>query len=187
MKRQMRELYRLNKDKVFDSGVAEIWSIRYLGNRPNDYAFLEAGYLKLLEAYEEQRKKNWQMKNKMSLWAVIVSAGVLMSAAAGDPFETSKQLEVFTAVLQQVQVNYVDEIGAEQAVGSAIKGMLKELDPYTVYYPEDKIEDVRLLQTGEYGGVGCVIQKIEKDIYISDLNSGLRKLREFRSEILSKR
>jgi ribonuclease P protein component len=57
MKRQMRELYRLNKDNVFDSGVAEIWSIRYLGNRPNDYAFLEAGYLKLLEAYEEQRKK----------------------------------------------------------------------------------------------------------------------------------
>jgi ribonuclease P protein component len=57
MKRQMRELYRLNKEKVFDSGVAEIWSIRYLGNRPNDYAFLEAGYLKLLEAYEEQRKK----------------------------------------------------------------------------------------------------------------------------------
>lgn len=111
------------------------------------------------------------MKNKVSLWAVIVSAGVLMSAAAGDPFETSKQLEVFTAVLQQVQVNYVDEIGAEQAVGSAIKGMLKELDPYTVYYPEDKIEDVRLLQTGEYGGVGCVIQKIEKDIYISDLNN----------------
>ena len=57
MKRQMRELYRLNKEKVFDSGVAEIWSIRYLGNRPNDYAFLEAGYLKLLQAYEEQRKK----------------------------------------------------------------------------------------------------------------------------------
>tara|TARA_B100000900_G_scaffold414589_2_gene441675 strand:+ start:1060 stop:2676 length:1617 start_codon:yes stop_codon:yes gene_type:complete len=111
------------------------------------------------------------MRNKMSLSVVIVGAGVLMSAATGDPFETSKQLEVFTSVLQQVQVNYVDEIGAEQAVGSAIKGMLKELDPYTVYYPEDKIEDVRLLQTGEYGGVGCVIQKIDKDIYISDLNN----------------
>ena len=57
IKRQMRELYRLNKDKVFESGVTEIWSIRYLGNRPNDYAFLEAGYMKLLEAYAEQRKK----------------------------------------------------------------------------------------------------------------------------------
>ncbi|HCP40524.1 MAG TPA: peptidase S41 [Cryomorphaceae bacterium] len=120
---------------------------------------------------QSNEKKNWKMRNKMSLSVVIVGAGVLMSAATGDPFETSKQLEVFTSVLQQVQVNYVDEIGAEQAVGSAIKGMLKELDPYTVYYPEDKIEDVRLLQTGEYGGVGCVIQKIDKDIYISDLNN----------------
>ena len=101
--------------------------------------------------------------------AVVLSGGVLMSASAGDPFETSKQLEVFTAVLQQVQTSYVDDIGPEQAVGSAIKGMLKELDPYTVYYPEDKIEDVRLIQTGEYGGVGCVIQKIDEDIYISDV------------------
>ena len=102
--------------------------------------------------------------------AVIMVAGLLMSASAGDPFETSKQLEIFTAVLKEVQTQYVDEIGAEQAVGSAIKGMLKELDPYTVYYPEDQIEDVRLLQTGEYGGVGCVIQKIDGAIMVSDVN-----------------
>jgi len=102
--------------------------------------------------------------------AVMMVAGLLMSASAGDPFETSKQLEIFTAVLKEVQTQYVDEIGAEQAVGSAIKGMLKELDPYTVYYPEDQIEDVRLLQTGEYGGVGCVIQKIDGAIMVSDVN-----------------
>ena len=42
---------------IFNSGVQEIWSLRYLGNRLNDYAFLEAGFLKLLEAYEKQRKK----------------------------------------------------------------------------------------------------------------------------------
>ena len=105
-----------------------------------------------------------------ALLAVAVFAGMLMSASAGDPFETSKQLEIFTAVLKEVQTQYVDEIGAEQAVGSAIKGMLKELDPYTVYYPEDQIEDVRLLQTGEYGGVGCVIQKIDGAIMVSDVN-----------------
>ena len=57
MKRQMRELYRLNKPAIFDSGVQEIWSLRYLGNRLNDYAFLEAGFLNLLKAYENQRKK----------------------------------------------------------------------------------------------------------------------------------
>ena len=57
MKRQMRELYRLNKPAIFDSGVQEIWSLRYLGNKLNDYAFLEAGFLNLLKAYEKQRKK----------------------------------------------------------------------------------------------------------------------------------
>lgn len=110
------------------------------------------------------------MKNKFSLWVVIVGAALFMGASTDDAFETSKQLEVFTAVLKQVQTSYVEDVGAEQAVGAAIKGMLKELDPYTVYYPEDQIEDVRLLQTGEYGGIGCIIQKIEKDIYISELN-----------------
>ena len=50
--------------------------------------------------------------------------------------------------------------------------MLEELDPYTVYYPEDQIEDVRLLQTGEYGGIGCVIQKIDAAVLISDIHPG---------------
>lgn len=62
LKRQMRELYRLHKDKIMDSGVQEIWSLRYLGNRLNDYAFLEKGYLNLIEVYNEQRKKDLDSK-----------------------------------------------------------------------------------------------------------------------------
>ncbi len=119
--------------------------------------------------------KNFPVKNwakKLLLPAIIGCAGLLTSASAGDPFETSKQLEVFTAVLREVQNVYVDPVSAEQAVGSAIEGMLEELDPYTVYYPEDQIEDVRLLQTGEYGGIGCVIQKIDAAVLISDIHPG---------------
>src|SRR6056300_33268 len=109
---------------------------------------------------------------KLLLPAIIGCAGLLTSASAGDPFETSKQLEVFTAVLREVQNVYVDPVSAEQAVGTAITGMLKELDPYTVYYPEDQIEDVRLLQTGAYGGIGCTIQRVENEIFISSLHPG---------------
>ena len=109
---------------------------------------------------------------KLLLPAIIGCTGLLTSASAGDPFETSKQLEVFTAVLREVQNVYVDPVSAEQAVGTAITGMLKELDPYTVYYPEDQIEDVRLLQTGEYGGIGCIIQKIDDAVLISDIHPG---------------
>ena len=128
-------------------------------------------------------KKNWiqRVANKIALALVVTSAGIFMGASAGDSFETSKQLEVFTAVLREVQLSYVDEISPEMAVGSAVKGMLKELDPYSVYYPEDRIEDVRLMQTGEYGGIGCVIQKVDGLVLVSDINdkgpAGLAGLR----------
>ena len=114
--------------------------------------------------------KSWT--KKLLLPVIIGCAGLLTSASKGDPFETSKQLEVFTAVLREVQNVYVDAVSAERAVGSAIAGMLEELDPYTVYYPEDQIEDVRLLQTGEYGGIGCIIQRIDDDVLISDIHPG---------------
>ena len=128
-------------------------------------------------------KKNWipRVANKIALTLVLAGAAIFMGASTGDTFETSKQLEVFTAVLREVQLSYVDEISPELAVGSAIKGMLKELDPYSVYYPEDRIEDVRLMQTGEYGGIGCVIQKVDGVVLISDINdkgpAGLAGLR----------
>ena len=117
-------------------------------------------------------KKSWipRVANKIALTLVVASAAIFMGASTGDTFETSKQLEVFTGVLREVQLSYVDEISPELAVGSAIKGMLKELDPYSVYYPEDRIEDVRLMQTGEYGGIGCVIQKVDGVVLISDIN-----------------
>jgi carboxyl-terminal processing protease len=100
---------------------------------------------------------------KLLLSLFAIATALLMSASKGDPFETSKQLEIFTNVLREVQTQYVDDVAVEQAVGSAIRGMLKELDPYTVYYPEDQIEDVRLLQTGAYGGIGCTIQRVENE------------------------
>ncbi|MEY2963616.1 MAG: ribonuclease protein component [Bacteroidota bacterium] len=53
IKRQMRELYRLNKDKIENTGRTEAWTIRYLGNRLNEYAFLEAQYLKLIDLYNK--------------------------------------------------------------------------------------------------------------------------------------
>ena len=109
---------------------------------------------------------------KLLLGLVAITASLLMSASKVNSFETSKQLEIFTNVLREVQTQYVDEVSAEQAVGTAIRGMLSDLDPYTVYYPEDQIEDVRLLQTGAYGGIGCTIQRIDNQIFISSLHLG---------------
>lgn len=117
----------------------------------------------------------------LALFLFVALAGLLMGASRSTPFETSKQLEIFTKVLQEVQNQYVDDIPVEHIMEDAINGMLRGLDPYTVYYPEDEIEDVRLLQTGEYGGIGCSIQIIGDRVFLSDIyrdgpafNSGLQ-------------
>ncbi|MDC1028660.1 ribonuclease P protein component [Schleiferiaceae bacterium] len=57
IKRQMRELYRLNKHLIKGPAQQQAWSLRYLGNRLNDYAFLEDGFLKLIHSYNTYYEK----------------------------------------------------------------------------------------------------------------------------------
>ena len=65
-------------------------------------------------------------------------------------------------------MNYVDEINPAELNETAIKAMLKELDPYTVFIPESEIEDVRLLTMGEYGGIGSIITYYDGNVHISE-------------------
>ena len=67
---------------------------------------------------------------------------------------------------------YVDEVNPGDLVTTGIKAMLKSLDPYTVYYPESEMEDVKLMTTGEYAGIGSVISKKE----IRSLSGSLIKI-----------
>ena len=79
---------------------------------------------------KNREKRNWTMKNKFSLWMVIVGAALFMSASTDDAFETSKQLEVFTAVLKQVQTSYVEDVGANKQLDLPSKECSKN---WTVY------------------------------------------------------
>lgn len=75
-------------------------------------------------------------------------------------FEVVKNLEIFTDVFRQLDQLYVEESTPGNLVNTALSGMLASLDPYTVYYPESKIEDAMYLQTGRYGGVGARLDLI---------------------------
>lgn len=63
---------------------------------------------------------------------------------------------------------YVDEIKPEDLVTESINAMLNSLDPYTIYYPESQTEDVKLMTTGEYAGIGAVISKRGEGIIIRE-------------------
>ena len=75
-------------------------------------------------------------------------------------FEVVKNLEIFTDVFRQLDQLYVEESTPGNLVNTALSGMLASLDPYTVYYPESRIEDAMYLQTGRYGGVGARVDLI---------------------------
>lgn len=83
-------------------------------------------------------------------------------------FELSKNLEIFSQLYQTLYVNYVDDVDPGKTMKKAIDAMLSSLDPYTVYYPEEDMEDVKLQLLGQYGGIGALIHQEGDKIYISE-------------------
>ncbi len=100
----------------------------------------------------------------MNRFLVILLASVLSVIAvdakiSSDKSDISQCLDIFNTLFKEVQLNYVDTLDAKKAVNTAIFYMLNEIDPYTEYYSSEDTEDLMQLSTGEYGGVGSVINK----------------------------
>ncbi|MCR5425187.1 MAG: S41 family peptidase [Bacteroidales bacterium] len=88
-------------------------------------------------------------------------------------FEIAKNLEIFSAVYRNLHLNYVDDVDPGKTMKAAIDAMLASLDPYTNYYPESDMEDVKLQLMGEYGGIGALIHQNGKHVYVAEPYEGL--------------
>ncbi len=96
----------------------------------------------------------------ISLLLITISSFVIGGwRYTNDKFELSKNVEIFVSMLKKLNTYYVDDINTNELMKTGIKAMLKDLDPYTNYIPESKIEDYRMQTTGQYGGIGAVISK----------------------------
>lgn len=95
--------------------------------------------------------------------AFFLIAGFLLTAgwakAQTNNFEISKNLDIYTSLLKELDQNYAEVINPGELTETAIDAMLESLDPYTVYLPESEAEDFKLMTTGLYGGIGALIQK----------------------------
>lgn len=88
-------------------------------------------------------------------------------------FEIAKNLEIFSSVYKNLNLNYVDDVDPGKTIKVAIDAMLSSLDPYTNYYPESQMEDVKLQLLGQYGGIGSIIMQRGDTIMISEPYKGL--------------
>jgi len=108
----------------------------------------------------------------LTLVVLTAVAGVRAVAPSGTYFEVTKHLEILTSVFKGVHEFYVEEPEPGTLMSAAIKAMLEELDPYTVYYPESRIEDLRFMNTGEYGGIGALVQPIDGRTTVVEVYEG---------------
>lgn len=95
--------------------------------------------------------------------AVAVFVGAIASQAADQspPRDVFRELELFADVLVRVRSEYVADVDDQQAIQSAIKGMLSSLDPHSSYLTPDDFRDMQVQTRGEYGGLGIEVQADE--------------------------
>lgn len=104
-------------------------------------------------------------KNKIVLILSIATITVLFFSAFkrdNHNFELSKQLSIFNNLVKEIDLFYVDTIAPEKIIKAGIDAMLAKLDPYTTYYTEEGSEELKMMITGKYAGIGSLIRFHEK-------------------------
>ncbi len=120
------------------------------------------------------------MKRILAILLGAMAASMMAGAAAqaaSNKTEIKQNLNIFNSLYKELQTNYVDSIDATKSIRNAIDAMLGQIDPYTEYYPEDELDNLRVLSTGEYSGIGSVIMQRNGRVELSEpqWNSPARK------------
>lgn len=116
-------------------------------------------------------QKLTKMKRLLTICLGALAASLLIvaaSQAASNKTEIKQNLNIFNSLYKELQTNYVDSIDATKSIRNAIDAMLGQIDPYTEYYPEDELDKLRVISTGEYSGIGSVIMQRNGSVELSE-------------------
>jgi carboxyl-terminal processing protease len=98
---------------------------------------------------------------------VFLGMGLWAFSRADQLFDLAKNLDIYASVIKELNQFYVDPIDPNKVVQNSIDGMLDQLDPYTVYYPEEDLDEFTTLTTGKYEGIGIRASWVDKGYYIT--------------------
>jgi len=104
----------------------------------------------------------------------VLALTILLTGTAfkSDFFEIAKQIEIFTTLFKELNMNYVDETNPGDLMDTAIKNMLKDLDPYTTFLNEQDVEAARINNTGDYTGIGASVRTLKDKLLIVEPHKG---------------
>lgn len=103
---------------------------------------------------------------------LLISFSLNLNAQNQNNFKIAKSLDIYSNLIKELNINYVDEISPEKLMMAGIDAMLQELDPYTVFIPESEIEEYEMITTGTYGGIGVLIHQQDGRTIISEIYKG---------------
>ena len=113
------------------------------------------------------------LKKRGVFFGVILLVLISTTAYKNDYFEIAKQLDIFTTLFKEVNMNYVDKTNPADLMQESVNQMLKELDPYTTYMNEQDIEKARIYQSGAYVGIGATINTSKNKLVIVEVYKDL--------------
>jgi carboxyl-terminal processing protease len=118
------------------------------------------------------KKASFQSR-KWLILLFFIPFSIISWGFGDDFFQYGKQLEIFASVYREVNQYYVDDIKLGELMKTGINGMLKNLDPYTNYYPESEIEDYKMKHVStEYGGIGASSFRVSDSVVIYEVYEG---------------
>ena len=99
------------------------------------------------------------MNKRTILFSIlIVCFSFIVNADDKHRLHLARQLSIYNNIIKELNLFYVDSIMPEKMINKSIDAMLRNLDPYTEYYPEEKSEELKMMTTGKYAGIGSVIR-----------------------------
>ena len=107
---------------------------------------------------------------KKRYWFLSIAVGLAIVAftpPADRYFEIARNMEIFASLFKVTNDLYVDEVSPTKMMHDGVDAMLNSLDPYTNYFSEDQVEDFRIINTGEYGGIGALTRTFNKRTVVS--------------------
>ena len=106
------------------------------------------------------------MKKNIITLFMAVAMGLAASSAASaqsQSFRLGQWSEIHNSILQELNRSYVDTLPISRIMRAGVDAMLEELDPYTIYIPEEENEDLQMMLSKTYGGIGAIIHKKKED------------------------
>ena len=115
----------------------------------------------------------WPKRLFLALFAFVLFSGAALPGGDDDVYtQINRNMDVFGKLYKEIMLDYVDEINGDKFIKAGIDGMLGTLDPYTNFLDESRKDEVDLITTGKYGGIGISVGMKDSSIIITEILEG---------------